>query len=43
MVCGITDATYRDRVADAAIAVRFRPRLVGGRAVVAPALMVYNF
>ena len=42
-VCGLPNASYAKRLAEAAAAVRFRPRVVANRAVIAPALLVYDF
>jgi hypothetical protein len=43
MVCGIADRQYVGRVADAVAALRFRPRQVNGRRVIAPAIITYDF
>jgi hypothetical protein len=43
MVCGITDERYSHQVAEAAAALRFRPRQIAGRSVQSPALLAYDF
>jgi len=43
MVCGIADRRYLGQVADAVADLRFRPRRVNGRSVVAPAIITYDF
>ena len=43
MVCGIADRRYLGRVADAVTDLRFRPRRVNGRSVIAPAIITYDF
>lgn len=43
LVCGIPDARFARRLADAAAEVRFRPRLTTSGLVIAPALLIYDF
>lgn len=42
-VCGIPNDRYTQRLAEAAAALRFRPRLVASRPIIAPTLFVYDF
>ena len=43
IVCGLPDERYARRLADLVADIRFRPRQLSGRLVVAPALLVYDF
>jgi hypothetical protein len=42
-VCGINDARYRSKVADAVFQLRFRPARLANRPIIAPMTFVYDF
>jgi hypothetical protein len=42
-VCGINDARYRMKVAEAVFRLRFRPAHLANRPIIAPITLVYDF